>query len=155
MADALLARLPHVEIISNLGVGYDAVNTETAKARGIPVTHTPGVLNEEVATTAVMLYLACWRNFEAAMAQARSGRRASEGNLPLPLTADGRRIGILGLGRIGKAIAAKIAPLASEIRYFGRNRQDVDFRYFDDLREIAARCDTLINIAPVGTQLIG
>ena len=150
VSDELLARLPNVEIISNLGVGYDGVNTEKTNARGIPVTHTPGVLNEEVATTAVMLYLACWRNFEAELAQARSGRWATEGNLPLPPTADGRRIGILGLGRIGKAIAAKLAPWASEICYFGRNRQDVDYRYFADLREMAEHCDALINIAPGG-----
>ncbi len=148
--DDLLARLPKVEVISNLGVGYDGVNTDVATARGIPVTHTPGVLNEEVATTAVMLYLACWRNFEAEMAQARSGRWATEGNLPLPPTADGRRIGILGLGRIGKAIVAKLAPWASEICYFGRNRQDVDYRYFADLRQMAAHCDCVINIAPGG-----
>ena len=148
--DELLARLPNVEVISNLGVGYDGVNTDIATARGIPVTHTPGVLNEEVATTAVMLYLACWRNFEAEMAQARSGRWATEGNLPSPHTADGRRIGILGLGRIGKAIAAKLAPWASEICYFGRTRQDVDYRYFASLREMAEHCEVIVNIAPGG-----
>ncbi|MEL6682897.1 MAG: 2-hydroxyacid dehydrogenase, partial [Pseudomonadota bacterium] len=73
IADDLLAELPNLEIISNLGVGYDGVNTDIATARGIPVTHTPGVLNEEVATTTVLLYLACWRNFEDELAQARSG----------------------------------------------------------------------------------
>lgn len=150
IANDLLERLPNVEIISNLGVGYDGVNTTIATARGIPVTHTPGVLNEEVATTAVMLYLACWRNFEAEMAQARSGRWSSDGNLPLPPTADGRRIGILGLGRIGKAIAIKLSPWASEICYFGRTRQDVDYRYFDDLVCMAEACDALINILPGG-----
>jgi len=150
LADDVLAQLPNLEIISNLGVGYDGVNTDLATARGIPVTHTPGVLNEEVATTAVMLYLAVWRNFEAEMAHARSGRWAANGNLPLPPTADGRRIGVLGLGRIGKAIAAKLAPWASEICYYGRSKQDVPYRYFDTLAAMAAHCDVLVNIAPGG-----
>lgn len=146
----ILSALPNVEIISNLGVGYDAVDTDATSQRGIPVTHTPNVLNEEVATTAVMLYLACWRNFEAEMAQARSGRWEGEGNLPLPRTADGRKIGILGLGRIGKAIAKKLAPWASDILYFGRTKQDVAYTYYDDLVAMAQACDTLINIAPGG-----
>lgn len=150
IADDLLAELPNLEIISNLGVGYDGVNTDIATARGIPVTHTPGVLNEEVATTTVLLYLACWRNFEAELAQARSGRWVTEGNLPLPQTADGRKIGILGLGRIGKAIAHKLGPWADEICYFGRNGQDVSFRYFETLVDMARYCDVVINIAPGG-----
>ena len=150
VADELLDRLPNVQVISNHGVGYDGVNTELATARGIPVTHTPNVLNQEVATTAVMLYLASWRNFEAEMALARSGRWAEEGNLPLPPTADDKRIGILGLGRIGKAIAAKVAPWASEICYFGRTKQDTPYRYFSDLIEMARHCDAVINIAPGG-----
>lgn len=150
VAPDVLARLPNVSVISNLGVGYDGVDTDEATRRGIPVTHTPGVLNQEVATTAVFLYLSVWRNFEAEMAHARSGRWESDGNLPLPRTADGRTIGILGLGRIGKAIADKLAPWQPDILYYGRSKQDVPFRYFDDLVEMAGACDTLINIAPGG-----
>ncbi|WP_435141704.1 2-hydroxyacid dehydrogenase [Pseudopelagicola sp. nBUS_19] len=146
----VLASLPNAEIISNVGVGYDGVDTAVATGRGIPVCHTPNVLNEEVATTALMLYLACWRNFEAEMAHARSGRWEALGNLPLPRTADARTVGILGLGRIGKAIVAKLAPWSPEILYFGRSKQDVPYRYFDDLTEMARACDTLINIAPGG-----
>lgn len=148
--NAVLAQLPNAEVISNLGVGYDGVDTDAATARGIPVSHTPGVLDQEVATTAVMLYLACWRNFEAEMAQARSGRWESEGLLPLPHTADNRTIGILGLGRIGKAIAAKLAPWSPTILYYGRNKQDVPHTYYDNLVEMAQACDTLINISPGG-----
>lgn len=148
--DDLLSRLPNLEIISNYGVGYDGVNTDLATARGIPVCHTPDVLNEEVATTTVMLYLAIWRNFEAEMEQARSGRWETEGQLTLPRSADGRKIGIVGLGRIGKAIAAKLAPWASEIMYHGRRKQDVPFTYFASLKEMATACDTLINITPGG-----
>ncbi|MEM6939322.1 MAG: 2-hydroxyacid dehydrogenase [Pseudomonadota bacterium] len=147
----VLESLPNVEVISNLGVGYDGVDTHIALARGIPVSHTPGVLDQEVANTTVMLYLACWRNFEAEMALARTGRWGDHGNLPLPHSPDGRVIGILGLGRIGKAIAAKLTPWARKILYHGRSKQDVPYAYHPDLVEMAAACDALINISPGGT----
>lgn len=144
----LLDRLPNVEIISSYGVGYDGVDVAAATARRVPVCHTPNVLNDEVATTALMLYLACWRNLEAEMANARSGGWAKTGALPLPRSGDKRTIGILGLGRIGKAIAAKLAPFGPTILYYGRTKQDVPFEYFDDLTAMATACDTLICVAP-------
>ena len=144
----LLDKLPNVQIVSSYGVGYDGVDVAAATARGIPVCHTPNVLNEEVATTALMLYLACWRNLEAEMTHARSGNWATNGALPLPRSADNRTIGILGLGRIGKAIATKLAPFNPTILYYGRNKQDVPFQYFDDLTAMAQACDTLICVAP-------
>ncbi|MEM6304928.1 MAG: 2-hydroxyacid dehydrogenase [Pseudomonadota bacterium] len=143
----LLGRLPNVEILSSYGVGYDGVDVAACTARNIPVCHTPGVLNEEVATTAMMLYLACWRNFEAEVAHARSSAWES-GPLPHARTADGRTVGILGLGRIGKTIAAKLAPWRPRILYHGRRKQDVAFTYFDNLTDMAAACDTLICVAP-------
>ncbi|MEM1287011.1 MAG: 2-hydroxyacid dehydrogenase, partial [Pseudomonadota bacterium] len=146
----LLAQLPNAEIISNVGVGYDGIDTTATNKRGIPVCHTPGVLNEEVATTALMLYLACWRNLEAEMALARSGRWAVEGNLPLPRSPDNRRVGILGLGRIGKSVVAKLAPWTSDIMYHGRTKQDLPYPYYDDLVAMARDCETLICIAPGG-----
>lgn len=146
----VLAQLPNAEIISSNGVGYDGVDTGAATARGIPVCYTPNVLNEEVATTTLMLYLACWRNLEAEMANARSGTWAVEGALPLPRTADRRIIGILGLGRIGRAIARKLAPFEPTILYCGRSQQDVPFTYFDDVEEMAKACDTLISVVPGG-----
>lgn len=146
-----LATLPNLRLISSYGVGYDAIDTSAATARGIPVTHTPDVLNQEVATTALMLCLACWRNLEAQMAQARSGRWASEGGLPLSRTADGRTIGILGFGRIGKALAAKLAPFSPAIHYHGRGAQDVPYTYHASLTGMARAVDTLISILPGGT----
>ena len=146
----VIERLPALEFISNLGVGYDGVDTGVTNARGIIVSHTPSVLDQEVATTAVMLFLACWRNFEAQMTHARTGRWATDGNLPLSRTADGRTIGILGLGRIGKAIAAKLAPWSPTVLYHGRSEQDVPYQFMPDLVEMAKSCDTLINVAPGG-----
>ncbi|MCG3267915.1 2-hydroxyacid dehydrogenase [Yoonia sp. I 8.24] len=146
----IFARLPNAEIISSNGVGYDGVDTDAANARGVPVCHTPNVLNQEVATTALMLYIAAQRNFEAEMANARSGNWEKSGNLPLARSADQRKIGILGLGRIGKAIAAKLAPFDPTIVYYGRSRQDVPFPYYDDLVAMARDCDALICVAPGG-----
>lgn len=146
----IFARLPNAEIISSNGVGYDGIDTDAATARGVPVCHTPNVLNQEVATTALMLYIAAMRNIEAEMANARSGAWATTGNLPLARSADNRTIGILGLGRIGKAIAAKLAPFNAKITYYGRSKQDVPFHYYDDLAGMAQDCDALISVLPGG-----
>ncbi len=146
----IFSQLLNLEIISSNGVGYDGIDTDAATARGVPVCHTPNVLNQEVATTAILLYIAALRNFEAEMANARSGNWAETGNLPLARSADKRKIGILGLGRIGKAIAAKLAPFDPTIVYYGRSRQDVPFDYYDDLVAMARDCDALICVAPGG-----
>lgn len=148
----ILMSLPGLELISSYGVGYDGIDTDAALARGIPVCHTPDVLNEEVATTALMLFLACWRNLEAQMAHARGGAWAERGQLPLARRADNRDIGILGLGRIGKAIARKLAPFNPTLHYCGRRKQDVPFRYHASLRDMAAACDTVISIVPGGVE---
>jgi lactate dehydrogenase-like 2-hydroxyacid dehydrogenase len=145
-----LAALPNLRAVSSYGVGYDAVDIEAALARDVPVSHTPGVLDEEVATTALLLLLACFRNFEAQTNHARSGAWARDGSLPLARSADGRTIGILGLGRIGKAIARKLTPFSSRILYTGRSKQDVAFSYYDSLTEMAGDADALISIVPGG-----
>ncbi len=145
-----LDRLPDLELISSNGVGYDAIDTSAAAARNVIVTHTPNVLNAEVATTALMLLIAVYRNFEAEAAQARSGRWASEGNLPLARSADNRKIGILGLGRIGMEIARKLAPFSPELHYHTRRPKDVAFTYHENLVDMASACDALICVAPGG-----
>ncbi len=147
---AILSDLPNLRAVSSYGVGYDAVDIDAAVARDIPVAHTPSVLDEEVATTALLLLLACFRNFEAQTAQARTGAWARDGSLPLARTADGRTIGILGLGRIGKAIAQKLTPFNARILYCGRTRQDVGFDYYDDPVAMARGADALVSIVPGG-----
>ena len=140
--------LPNLELISSYGVGYDGIDVAAATARGIPVCHTPGVLNEEVATTAVLLYLSCFRNFEQEARNARSGAWAQSGALPLSRTADGRVVGILGLGRIGKAVARKLDAFGCTVLYHGRSTQDVPYEYFESLKDMATACDALICVAP-------
>ncbi|MFK7870017.1 MAG: 2-hydroxyacid dehydrogenase [Roseobacter sp.] len=148
--DDVMAGLPNLEMISCYGVGYDAINVQAAKARGIMVTHTPNVLNAEVATTAVLLMLACYRELLRDDAWVRSGDWAAKGNAPLTRSADNQTVGILGLGRIGQAIADKLAPWNTTIVYHSRSEKDVPYRYYADLVEMARDVDCLICITPGG-----
>jgi lactate dehydrogenase-like 2-hydroxyacid dehydrogenase len=145
-----LVGLPDLKLVSSNGVGYDAIDTDAAVARNVIVTHTPNVLNAEVATTTLMLLIACYRNFRHETDQAASGRWAETGNLPLARSVDNRTIGILGLGRIGMEIARKLAPFNPKILYHTRTKRDVDYTYYDDLTAMARDADVLISIAPGG-----
>jgi lactate dehydrogenase-like 2-hydroxyacid dehydrogenase len=146
----LMASLPNLKVISGYGVGYDAVDANEAARRGIIVTHTPNVLNEEVATTALLLMLSCYREVLRDDAYVRAGTWEAKGNAPLTRSADNQTVGILGLGRIGQAIADKLAPWNSKIVYHSRNKKDVVYTYYDDLAVMAKDCDVLICITPGG-----
>ncbi|MEO1550119.1 MAG: 2-hydroxyacid dehydrogenase [Pseudomonadota bacterium] len=148
--DAVMDGLAHLKAVSCYGVGYDAIDCTRAAAREVVVTHTPNVLNDEVATTAVMLMLACYRNLITDDAYVRAGRWQAEGNAPLSRTADGRTVGILGLGRIGQAIAAKLAAFDATVVYHSRSPKEVDLTYYGDLVEMARAVDVLICITPGG-----
>ncbi|WP_299147292.1 2-hydroxyacid dehydrogenase [uncultured Tateyamaria sp.] len=146
----VMAACPNIKMVSGYGVGYDAVDTDAAVKRGIVVTHTPNVLNSEVATTTVMLMLTSYRNFLSEEAHARSGNWETNGNAPLSRSADNRRVGILGLGRIGQAIADKLAPFNPEIHYHTRTKKDVDYIYHETLLGMAKAVEVLICITPGG-----
>ncbi len=148
----VMASLPNLAMISCYGVGYDAIDVETAKSRGIVVTHTPNVLNAEVATTAVMLMMACYRELLRDEAWARSGDWETKGNAPLTRSVDNQTVGILGLGRIGQAIADKLAPFDTTIVYHSRSQKDVPYEYYADLTEMAQDVDCLICITPGGAS---
>ncbi len=146
--DTLFSSLPALEIVSSFGVGYDNVDTRSAAARRIVVTNTPGVLNEEVADFAVGLLLATLRRIPQAERFLRDGRWA---NAPFPLspTLRGRRVGVLGLGGIGKAIARRLEGFGVEIAYHGRTRQEtVPYPWHPTPLALAKACDTLIAILP-------
>lgn len=152
---ALMDRLPKLELIANFGVGYDAVDAGAARERGIVVTNTPDVLTDEVADLAVGLVLATIRRLPQADRYLREGHWPKA---PFPLTASlrGRRVGILGLGRIGKAIAARLAGFEVEIAYYGRSRQaDVPFAYHDSPVALAKAVHVLIVVAPGGAETKG
>ena len=148
----VLAACPNVQMVASYGVGYDAIDTDTCVARNIVVTHTPDVLNAEVATTAIMLMLTVYRNFLSDEAHARSGAWERAGNAPLSRSADGRRVGILGLGRIGQAIAKKLEAFDADIHYHSRSAKDVPYSYHADLADMAAAVEVLIVITPGGPE---
>ena len=148
----MMALMPQLKLISNYGVGYDAIDVVAARANHIIVTHTPSVLSEEVATTALMLMLACYRELSFNEAHLRQSRWVSEGNAPLSRSADNRVVGIVGLGRIGEAIARKLIPFNAEILYHNRRKKDVPYEYVDDLVAMAARSDVLIIATPGGAE---
>ncbi len=150
--NAYLDRLPDLKLISSVGVGYDGIDTAATTARGVIVTHTPNVLNDEVATTALMLLIACYREFNANVAHATSGAWATKGNMPPSRSVDHRTIGILGLGRIGQAIADKLAPFHAKILYHGRSERDLPYTYYADLTEMARDADALICVVPGGAS---
>jgi lactate dehydrogenase-like 2-hydroxyacid dehydrogenase len=150
--DALFAALPALEIVASYGVGYDNVDTAAAAARRIVVTNTPGVLNDEVADFALGLLLATIRRIPEAERFLRAGRWP-QGPFPLSPTLRGRRVGILGLGGIGKAIARRLAGFEVAIAYHGRTEQaDAPYPWYPTARALAEACDTLIAILPGGAS---
>lgn len=145
----VMAACPNLKMVSCYGVGYDAIDTAAAAERGIIVTHTPDVLNAEVASTTILLMLASFRNFLADEAHARSGAW-EQGAAPLSRSADNRRVGILGLGRIGQAIANKLEAFSADIHYHSRSKKDVPYTYHADLTDMARAVEVLICITPGG-----
>ena len=143
-------RLPALEIVANFGVGYDNIDVRAAQARGIMVTNTPGVLDEEVADLTLGLLLATIRRLPQADRHVREGRWAS-GPFPLSPTLRGRRVGIIGLGAIGKAVARRLEGFDVAIAYHGRSRQPaIGYDYHATPVALAAACDVLIAIVPGG-----
>ncbi len=147
---ALFDRLPNLEIVSSFGVGYDNVDAAAAAARGIVVTNTPGVLDDEVADLTLGLLLATVRQIPQADRYLREGRWLSA-PFPLSPTLRNRRIGIVGLGHIGKAVARRLERFDLSIAYHGRTEQPgVPYVYHPTLVGLAEAVDTLIVIVPGG-----
>ena len=149
---ALMDRLPKLEIVSNFGVGYDSIDAAEAGRRGIVVTNTPDVLTDEVADLAIGLLLATIRELPQSDRYLRAGKWLDK---PYPLTATlrGRTVGILGLGRIGKAIATRLEAFGVAVAYHGRSPQaDVAYPYHPTLAEMARAVDVLMCVAPGGGE---
>lgn len=142
--------LPKLKIISVYGVGLDAVDLALARERGIAVTNTPNVLNDDVADLALGLMIAVARRIPAGEAHVRSGNWASQ-SFPLVTKMSGKRLGILGLGSIGKAIAKRALGFDMTIAYHGRTKQsDQPFTYYPTAVELAANSDFLVAIVTGG-----
>jgi lactate dehydrogenase-like 2-hydroxyacid dehydrogenase len=138
----MLGRLPGVEMIAIHGVGFDRVALAAARARGIVVANTPDVLTDDVADLAVGLTIALLRDIPAADSYVREGRWP-RGEWPLRTRVSGKRFGILGLGRIGQAIAARLQPFGP-IAYAATTRKPVPWRHLPDAVTLARESDVLI-----------
>ncbi len=147
---SLLEQLPALEMISIMGVGYDGVDVTAALERKIPVTHTPGVLNDDVADLAIGLMLSVARRIPQADHYVRSGRWP-EGPMPLARKVSGARLGIVGLGRIGQAIATRAKAFGMSVGYTARSRKaELAYAYYPSAQAVAAEVDFLVLIAPGG-----
>ena len=152
---SLIAQLPALEIISVFGVGYDGVDVAAARARGIPVTNTPDVLTEDVADLGVALMLSIARRIPQADKFVRSGQWVN-GPLPLARKVHGARLGIVGLGRIGQAIARRAEAFGMRIAYTTRTRNtDSAYPWYPSAEALAREVDFLIVITPGGAATRG
>jgi lactate dehydrogenase-like 2-hydroxyacid dehydrogenase len=152
-ADAtLMDALPKLEIISNFGVGVDAIDVAAARQRKLIVTNTPDVLNECVADTAMALVLNTLRQFPQSENYLRRGDWAARGGYPLTTSLGGKVLGILGLGRIGEAIAKRAQSFGMQIRYHNRGKKAVAYPYDADVIALAKNSDVLLVATPGGAE---
>lgn len=139
----LMAALPNLKVIGINGVGFDKVDLELARSRGVRVTNTPDVLTDDVADLAVGLTIALLRRLPQADAHVRAGKWFS-GEMPLATKVSGKRIGIFGLGRIGRATAKRFAGFTDCITYTDIVQHDVPFAYCPDVAGLAAASDVFV-----------
>jgi hydroxypyruvate reductase len=149
---ALIDALPALKVISSFGVGYDTIDIEHAARRGIPVGYTPDVLNDCVADTAFGLVIDVARRFAASDRYTRSGQWL-KAPYPLSTRVSGKRLGILGLGRIGQVVARRASGFDMEVRYHNRNpKPDVPYTYEPTLKSLAEWCDFLVVVSAGGAE---
>lgn len=148
---AFMSKFPNLEIISSFGVGYDHVDAKWAGEHGIIVTNTPDVLNEEVADTALGLLLCTVRELPQSERYLRAGKWL---NAAFPLTRGtlrDRTVGMVGMGRIGQAIARRLEAFGVPVVYHSRKPQSgVSYKYYSNLIDMAKEVDTLMIIVPGG-----
>ena len=146
----LMEKLPNLEIIASFGVGYDNIDTATAKAKNIRVTNTPDVLNDAVAEITIGLMISLARRIPQGDQFVRQGKWPGN-NFGLFSELTGKTVGILGLGRIGKEIATRAQAMKMRVVYYGRHQQpSVPYIYYNNLEDMARDSDWLVIIAPGG-----
>jgi lactate dehydrogenase-like 2-hydroxyacid dehydrogenase len=152
---ATMARLPKLKVIAHFGVGYDTVDVDAARKRGIAVTNTPDVLTEEVADLALGLALATIRRIPQGDRYVREGKWL-KGAMALTESLQGRTVGIIGMGRIGRAIAKRFVAFNCKIAYQGPNRKsDLSWPYFADPVALARESDVIVAACPGGEATRG
>jgi lactate dehydrogenase-like 2-hydroxyacid dehydrogenase len=149
----LISALPQLEIIALNSVGYDNVDLDLAKSRKIIVTNTPDVVTADTADTAMGLLLNVSRRYVELDAFVRVGHWQNGSKKPISRSLTGKKVGIIGLGKIGQAIAKRCEAFEMDISYFGRNKKaEFSYHYYDDLIMMAYNVDYLIAVVPGGEE---
>jgi lactate dehydrogenase-like 2-hydroxyacid dehydrogenase len=155
MDDATMAKLPNLKMISHFGVGVDSIDTEAAKRRGVMVSNTPDVLTDDVADIAMGLIIAVSRKLAVGDRYVREGKWL-KGAMPLAESVQGKTLGVVGMGRIGRAIAKRGQAFNLKIAYQGPNKKtDVTWPYFSDAVALAKESDYLVAACPGGDATKG
>lgn len=153
---SLMDAFPNLGLIANYGVGYDTIDVSHATSKGIAVTNTPDVLTDDVADLAVGMLLAVSRDIVGASQWVRSGKWADSGAYPIQRTISGKSIGIVGLGRVGQAIATRLQSFNTSIHYFARSEKDaVGWTFHENLVDLARSVDIMMIAVSGGPETAG
>ena len=155
LSAAAMDQLPALAAIVCYGTGYDGVDLAAAAARGIAVGHSPGANAASVADVALILMLAATRRLLVADAYVRSGDWAAAKPSPMmrpQAGMPGRKIGVYGMGEIGRKIAARVAAFEADVGYFSRSRHDLPYQYFSSLEALAEWCSVLMIAVRAGAD---
>lgn len=152
MGAAEMDDLPDLAALINFGVGYDNIDIEEVKRRGVVVSNTPDVLTDAVADLSVALVLDVLRQVSAADRFVRRGEWSAGESYPLTREVRGLIVGILGLGRIGQAVAQRLLPFGAKIAYHSRHPKDVSWTYYPSPLELATASDVMIVLTPGGAE---
>jgi lactate dehydrogenase-like 2-hydroxyacid dehydrogenase len=155
LSAAEIAALPGLRVVASTSAGMEAIDRSALAARGVALANVGPALAAEVADHAMMLLLAAWRGLPAQHDFVRSGRWAREGHWPLGRSLAGRRLGLLGLGGIGQAVAARAVPFGLEILYHARHPRDLPWTHVPDPVELARQSDILVVAVPGGEATRG
>ncbi len=150
----LIRSLPQLKVIATCGVGYDGIPLDLCRSRGIAVSNTPGVLNDAVCELAIGLLLSLLRRLPYAHHFAKEGRWAKAA-FPLTRSLSGKRIGIVGMGRIGQDLAMRLLPFKVDIAYTGPSRKDLPYPFEPSVIDLARKVDILILTCPGGRDTDG
>lgn len=152
----IIDALPNLGMIANYGVGYDTIDVAHATAKGIRVSNTPDVLTEDVADLAVGMVIAQSRGMVGASDWIRSGNWAKNGAFGLQRKVSGKRVGIVGLGRIGRAVAERLSPFGCDLHYYARSEKDtLGWTHHSDIAGLASAVDILVICVSGGPETIG
>ena len=152
----IMDAFPKLGMIANYGVGYDTIDVAHAASKGIKVSNTPDVLTNDVADLAVGMIITSSRGMIGAHAWVRSGNWAKNGAYPVQRTVSGTRVGIVGLGRIGRAVAERMQPFGCDIHYYARSPKETPgWTYHGDIVALAAAVDTLVLTLSGGPETRG